>query len=110
MKRTIKISEFLPSIISTRDSIRSFCELLDIPPSNNIILDFKNIKFISRSATDEFLKLEETKNCKFHIINANNNIISMFRVVKSRERFAEDKFATTTLTTSNEIIEFLSTF
>ncbi|MGV8091389.1 MAG: hypothetical protein AB2L24_05920 [Mangrovibacterium sp.] len=48
-----------------------------------VILDFSNITFISRSATDEFLTFFEQNNIEYLFTNQSENIVSMFSAVKN---------------------------
>ncbi|MDP3734233.1 MAG: hypothetical protein Q8R37_03310 [Nanoarchaeota archaeon] len=54
--KTICVLEQLDEYLSTRNSIKSFFIYIENLPETEICLDFTNIKFISRSSADEYLK------------------------------------------------------
>lgn len=57
---TIKLIEVLAPVVSSREIINEILEnKINDQDSNEVILDFNEIKFISRSAAHELLKLKE---------------------------------------------------
>jgi anti-anti-sigma regulatory factor len=84
---TINVSKLLAPIISSRDVASVLEDKIKKTDTESVLLDFTNIKFISRSATHSLLLLKEkfeskTSNRKeVSFINANNDIAEMFRVI-----------------------------
>jgi len=77
---TIRLIDSFRNVIATRNSIVYFFESL---PHADLILDFKNIEFISRSAAHEYLRQKAFSNFSIKEINMSQNVKSMFMVVSS---------------------------
>ncbi len=79
--------------ISTRNSIVSFFnEKIDSPDKDEIIIDFKGIKFLSRSGAAEYLKLREESNKNLIEKNMSYEVKSMFRLVENQFKKANFVF------------------
>jgi hypothetical protein len=93
IRKIILVKEFGENI-STRNSIASFFgNKINILKEKEIIIDFKGIKFISRSSAAEYLKLRE--NCSKELIekNMSDEIKSMFKLVEAQFRNANFNFS-----------------
>jgi len=78
----ISLYKELGSTILTRNSMAAFFdEVIEISEHDDIIIDFKNIKFISRSCVAEYLKLREQTNKNLIEKNMSKEIKSMFNLV-----------------------------
>jgi len=81
MKIINLIKEFGNNIL-TRNSVNSFFRRkIDSSKNNEIVLDFKNINFISRSCAAEYLKLRENSDKVLIERNMSDEIKSMFNLV-----------------------------
>ncbi len=83
MKKTIFLYNTFGAHIITRNSMRMFLNLLSKTPDKEIVLDFKNILFISRSCADEYVKWRinfmERKNIQE--VNMDEKVEMMFKLV-----------------------------
>lgn len=80
----IEIARVLAPVVSSRDVV----DLLKIQilesETRAVILDFKNVEFVSRSAAHELLVIKETahqKNIEVSFENANKDVSEMLRIV-----------------------------
>lgn len=91
---TIDIAKVLAPILSSRDAIATLEKIIIETFQEKVDLDFKNVKFISRSATYELLKLKERvfyKNKKqVRFVNLNQNVSQMLKIVAA-QLAVEDK-------------------
>jgi len=69
--------------IVTRNSMKFFLDKLSSASSKEIVLDFKDISFISRSCADEYIKWKIVFSAKKRIteVNMNNEVRMMFKLV-----------------------------
>ncbi|OGZ69462.1 MAG: hypothetical protein A3D44_03500 [Candidatus Staskawiczbacteria bacterium RIFCSPHIGHO2_02_FULL_42_22] len=89
---TIKISKLLAPIISSRDVANVLEDKINETDTTSVVLDFNNIKFVSRSATHSLLVLKEKIETniprrELSFINANNDVKEMIRTVASNRAF-----------------------
>jgi len=82
MTRKISLSHEFGENIFTRNTISAFFEKLSKEKEAEIILDFKDIKFVSRSCADEYLKQKEKIRKKIVEANMSKEVCSMFNAVK----------------------------
>lgn len=111
MKVTITLKDNFPSTISTRKVIADFYEKIELLITNEYVLDFSDISFISRSCTDEFVRTFNNSNIKWQIINANMNIKSMFEAVQKTQQNVKpdyDIVAVTPFLNQPDLSQFLS--
>jgi len=82
--KSIKISLFdrFSRNILTRSRMQEFFSEIESKKSDKVILDFKNIKFISRSCADEYLKLKRNTSKTIEEINLTKNISKMLSAVR----------------------------
>ena len=83
MEQRIKIEKFFSPMIAIRSSVRDFLQKNIRKDIQKVMLDFSNIAFISRSATDEFITFFEQNNLEYLFTNQSENIVSMFSAVKN---------------------------
>ena len=69
-----------------------FNEKIYSSKDDEIVIDFKNIGFISRSSAAEYLKLREECNKNLIEKNMSNEIKSMFNIVENQFRDANFTF------------------
>ena len=84
MARKILLSQEFSSNIFTRRTISAFFEKINSQKEIEIVLDFKNIKFISRSCADEYLKQKEKSDKKIVERSMSQEVCSMFNAVRSQ--------------------------
>lgn len=83
-KTVINVAKTLATIISSRDVIDLLKSMILSSESASVVLDFKDVEFISRSAAHELLLIKEAvrsnkKELSFE--NPNKDIAEMLRVV-----------------------------
>jgi hypothetical protein len=88
MAKKILLSERFGSNIFTRNTISAFFEDIKNMKEAEIKLDFSNVKFISRSCADEYIKQKEKTKKKIIEVSMAKNICSMFEAVKSQYKKA----------------------
>ena len=109
MKKRIKILNYLPAVVSTRSSINKLVPLVAPSEHNDVIFDFQNVLFISRSASDELNKLITKCSLQSTFINTNKNVESMLKIVKTDKKSASQEFAITKIDSSVDLISFFAT-
>lgn len=78
--KNLKLYKDFGSLIITRDAvIKLFDSLAYI--NEEIILDFKGIEFISRSAAHEYIRQKRATNNKIKEANMSENVKAMFVIV-----------------------------
>lgn len=93
---TININKLLAPIISSRDVVNVLEDKIKKTDKESVILDFSNVKFISRSATHALTLLKEkvesrSSNRKsLFFINADHDIIEMFRIVAANKIYPKN--------------------
>lgn len=78
MDRVIKLHKLIGDEGRSRVNVQKL-NLDKYPMSETLILDFENVRFISRSFTDEILTLLVGR--AYSIVNANDVISNMFKAV-----------------------------
>lgn len=83
MQKVFFLADSFGNQIITRNSIKLFLDKLSSASNKEIILDFNDIFFISRSCADEYLKWKIMSSSKKNIIeiNMNNEVRMMFKLV-----------------------------
>jgi anti-anti-sigma regulatory factor len=84
----IKINLSGEENIFTRNTISSFFERINNEKEKEIVLDFKGVKFISRSCADEYLKQKENVKKKIIEVNMSQEVCLMFNAVKKQYKKA----------------------
>lgn len=85
-QKVLSLNEEFGNNIFTRSKISSFFEKINRLKEDKIMIDFKDIEFISRSCADEYLKLKSKSNKTLVEINMSNEINSMFNLVKHQQK------------------------
>lgn len=113
MKKQIHIKDFYPAFISSRKSISILKKQVDFTTTGrDIIFDFSEIVFISRSFAHEFIKFAKSNNLNFDFANTNINVSAMFAAVRKTEtsgRRRFDNIPVTTFKNKEELNSFFST-
>lgn len=112
MKKTLKISEIISTDIRSRANINIINSALD-GIKGNVILDFSNVTFVSRSFADELYNLlNENKNLS--ISNMTDFVSSMYNIVcegrKSKRVFESQQSEIKEFDDMNSLAVFLSHF
>ena len=76
MARKLLLSQEFGSNIFTRRTISAFFEKVNSQKEKEIVFDFKDIEFISRSCVDEYLKQKEKSNKKIVEENMSQEVCS----------------------------------
>ncbi len=76
----IILRNLFDDLIVTRVSVRTKLEQI-FSSQNDLIFDFENISFISRSSADEFVNLQRESMHAVQIINASQDVHKMFNSV-----------------------------
>ncbi len=88
MKTKILLSQKFGDNIFTRNTISSFFERINDMKEKEIVLNFKGVKFISRSCADEYLKQKEKVKKKIMEVNMSQEVCSMFNAVRNQYKKA----------------------
>lgn len=99
IKEILLLQEFGDNIF-TRNTISAFFQKINKMKETEIKFNFKNVKFISRSCADEYLKRKEISKKKIIEVNMSKEICSMFNAVK--EQYKEAGFTITFDVCSNK--------
>ena len=86
MKNKIFLHDIFGNQMVTRNSIARFLDPLSRASSKEIILDFSDIHFISRSCADEYMKWRVNNLDRIIVkeINMNERVSMMFKLVKAQ--------------------------
>lgn len=68
--------------LALRDSAREFFEFIESLPSKEVILDFMDVRSISRSFAQEFIDRIKVSHKKIRKVNVPQNVRKMFVVVE----------------------------
>ena len=86
MKKIKLLSEHFGNNIFTRSVISDFFDKLKNFKEKEIVLDFKDIDFVSRSCADEYLKLKKKLSKKLTEENMSKKVCSMFKLVETQHK------------------------
>jgi hypothetical protein len=84
MAKKILLSERFGDNIFTRNTISAFFDEVNKMKEAEIEFDFSNVKFISRSCADEYLKRKQNSKKKLIEVNMPKEICLMFNAVKNQ--------------------------
>jgi len=84
MAKRILLSKEFGNNIFTRNTISAFFEKINSQKEAEIVIDFSNIEFISRSCADEYLKQKEESNKKIVEEHMSKEVCSMFSAVQNQ--------------------------
>ena len=73
--------DFGENLITRNSLISFFLGKVKKQKDDEVILDFKNIKFISRSCAAEYIKLREKSTKDISEVNMSSDVKSMFKVI-----------------------------
>ncbi len=93
-KTIIQIEKILAPIIGSRDVIDSLREIILKADTTSVVLNFKNVEFISRSAAHELLLLQQEmhhKGKELSFEDANSDITAMLRVIAANRALPKSK-------------------
>lgn len=112
----IRVRDYFSENISSRDAIALLFNR-KFEPEQNIIIDFSEVEFITRSATHQLLKeierVEERFKCNVTIESAATEVSSMLKIVKeSLQHSIKQKTDVyqVSFSTSSELNHFLMQF
>ena len=89
MKKLSLFSYFNENVM-IRNAMKKFLSDIEKSKEKSITLDFKDIKFVSRSCADEYLSFLDNSNKEITIINISPDVARMINVVK--ENFPQITF------------------
>jgi len=84
MKKAISLNHAFGDNIFTRNSISNFFDEINNLKDKEMVLDFKDIRFISRSCADEYLKQKKESKKIFVEVNMSEEVCAMFRNVEKQ--------------------------
>lgn len=77
----IDMAKEISQKLGFRDSASEFFNLLNTMPADNIEIDFKDVKFMSRSFAHEYLQRKKELDKRVIELNKPDDVDSMFKVV-----------------------------
>jgi len=80
--KNLKIDKYLV----TRNNIKSLFELINNINDFEIVLDFKNVSFMSRSCADEYIKLKNNSNKNIKEENVNKDVDTILNLVEKQQK------------------------
>lgn len=102
----IDISLFAGSELKSRATVSKIIAIVDHSCEKNIVFDFSNVKFATRSFLDEFYNTFLNNNDKgviVEVINMSENVASLLKSVKSTQNKSKSHFSLT-----NKVLRFSS--
>ena len=106
--RTIKLNTIFPEMITTRESLKLILPFLE--RDQPTLLDFDNIRFISRSVADELFTIQMEQNIRFEYRKMNQNVEAMIQVVANTQKGSNRNFQKipyTSFSSQEELNKFL---
>lgn len=82
MKKEIFLSDYFGKNIFTRNSMSSFFDQINKIEDQKIVLNFKNMGFISRSCADEYLKQKANTRKEITETDVSQEISAMLNAVQ----------------------------
>ncbi len=80
-KKTFLLFDYFQNNVVIRNRMREFFKKVEKEKAEDIVIDFKNIDFISRSCSDEYLKLKAKSKKFFKETNVKDNVRKMLEQV-----------------------------
>ena len=84
-RANLNVAELVAETLNSRDVVLSLKNNILEADAQEVDLDFSEVRFISRSAAHELIKLREdfsiNSSKKVNIVNANSDVSNMLRVV-----------------------------
>jgi len=93
----VNVAELLAAIISSRDVAEVLETEIKKADTESVVLNFANVKFISRSAAHSLLLLKDKLKNKFlykkdvSFINADNDVLEMLRIVAANRAYPKNE-------------------
>ena len=81
MAHTLLVEEILSPDLALRDTAKHLFQTIDMLPENEIVIDFSNIKSISRSFAHEYVTIKPHSTKEVTESNIPANIQKMFEIV-----------------------------
>ena len=81
-KHEISIRDAVSEYLGFRYSAKQFFNYVNSLPESHIIIDFKDVLFMSRSFAHEYLKRKRDSEKRITEINVPENVVKMFSVVE----------------------------
>jgi hypothetical protein len=83
----LSIAILVSDMLATRQPIIDFFANLNLDNTveGEVVFDFNQVKFISRSAADQLYKEFQNLKVPFQVVNQNENIIKMLEIVKKTQ-------------------------
>ncbi|MDG6223007.1 MAG: DUF4325 domain-containing protein [Candidatus Bathyarchaeota archaeon] len=92
LSETISIKEAVSPDLALRNSAQNFFKRIERLENNKIVVDFTDVKTITRSFADEYLNHKKSSKKEIIDVNVPENVAKMFAVVKKKpEKFAVPK-------------------
>ena len=94
---TIKIAQVIAPLVSSRDAVETLRKPIRRTSATNIILDFNDVQFISRSAAHQLLVMKDEFASKLRpkkiisFINTNSSVTNMLRLVAANRVLSPKK-------------------
>ena len=86
MAKKIQLSDHFGKMIITRNAIINLFDFINQLSEKGILIDFKDIEFISRSCADEYMKRKLISDKQIKEKNILPNILAMFLLVTKQNR------------------------
>lgn len=92
----VNVAELLATIISSRDIVEVLGADIKKADTKSVVLDFANVKFISRSAAHSLLLLKDKLKNKFlykkdvSFVNAKKDVLDMLRIVAANRAYPKN--------------------
>ena len=107
----LKVFDKVGAEARTRSNVVKL-NITDLASDSNIIIDFENVNFISRSFTDELLEQLLEKNISYNAINESDSTKNMIKAVtsgRSKERVRHTSDAEImTINSMEELAKYLN--
>lgn len=91
MDKIIQLEKMYSANIITRRTISELYAKINKLKEKKIIFDFKNIEFMSRSCTDEYIKQKNKSPKKITEINQTKDIQKMFSIVQKTQNHTSEQ-------------------
>lgn len=84
LSETISIKESISPDLALRNSAENFFKRVDRLEHNKIVVDFTDVKTITRSFADEYLNQKKSTKKEIIDVNVPENVAKMFAVVEKK--------------------------
>ncbi len=80
---TIRIDRTVSPDLALRCTAKEFCEKLETMESSAITIDFRDVKSITRSFAQEYLKYKRKSRKNIEEMNVPDNVVKMFKAIRN---------------------------